>query len=81
MRRKIKNITLTNNQEIYVRKNYRRMTTAEMGRNLSISQSKVFENMELMGLNGTVKRKSTKEIPQTKEGVFDIEMYSKHYCY
>lgn len=72
MRRKIKNITLTGSQETYVRANYNRMTTYEMATNLSISQSKVCVNMELMGLVAARKKAPAIKPDSIMQGCFNI---------
>jgi hypothetical protein len=48
------NVSLTDRQKSYVLKNYNRMSTYEMARSLGLAQTKVFENMQLMGLERTL---------------------------
>ncbi len=77
MRRTIKNVTLTPNQEVYVRRNYRRMTTAEMGTALGISQSKVSENMVLMGLKAPERKTPAKKDAGVRRGYFNEKDYAR----
>ena len=77
MSRQNKNMTLTPNQEKYVKANYKRMTIKEMARNLSINIGLVNNNMRLMGLSKTATRAQVIELPATKAGYFDIDAYGK----
>ena len=76
MRRTIVNITLTENQQKYVRANYRRQTEDEMGRNLGISQSKVHSNMNLMGLQRPPKGRPAIPEHGQRPGFFNVDAYA-----
>lgn len=79
-----KNITLTPNEEKYVRDNYNRMSTCEMAKNLNLSQQKVYQNMKVMELVPVARGRRKKEVePSDKvaKGLFDLKAYTKSLMY
>jgi hypothetical protein len=74
------NITLTAAQREYVTENYNHMSTYEMGRNLGLPQSKVYENMKKMGLQRVQLGRKPKESSSVKAGFFDEKEYAKSWA-
>ena len=74
MRRNQKNITLTPEQEIYVRENYKSKSTIQMGTYLGIGQCKVYENMRIMGL-GSPFAKHGKKVELITDKFFNPNLF------
>ena len=76
MRRTIKNITLTDLQVDFLKKNYSIMTYSEMSKSLGVHHSKLIENAKLLGIE-----KRTKNIDFNNNGFFDIDKFFNHYSF
>lgn len=81
----ITKVTLTASQEEYVRANHTRMSTGEMGRNLDVTQNKIWENLRFMYENGILERPAPKKVKPVinlvKDGFFDEKAYAKSLMY
>ena len=78
MRRQQSNITVTKDQEDYIRDNYRTKTYKEMALHLNLHQSKVIQNARVMGLV----KEEVQEIPDfDNNGMFDYGKFFSLYAF
>lgn len=75
-----KKLTLTANEETYIRANYNRMTMQEMANNLKITKSKVRYNIQIMELQPFTKGRYKNHFQSKKvaPGCFDVSGYAKN---
>lgn len=73
---RIVRITLNTEQEAFVRANYQQMSTYQLGAAIGCHQTKVFENLQVMGLKRERKLKNRRRPALvTDEATFDIDSY------
>ena len=72
------NITLTEEQRLFVIENNKKMKFKEMAVVLGVSYSKLIANVFLMGINKNPPKDDNFE---TKDGFFDVDKFGKFYNY
>lgn len=66
----LKSITVSDEQEKYIRENHSHMYPSEIARNLNLSLMKVQRNIEVMGLVPRSKTRQRRKIEKLKPGMF-----------
>ena len=72
----VRNITLTDDHQSFVRQNYKKINKREMARKLKITYSKLVNNMRLMGLYDSTDFLNVDFA--TPKGTFDIDKWGDY---
>jgi len=72
--RRQKNVTLTKEEENYLREPYNLLDCKQISRNLGVTYGRIVNNAQLMGLSRPIKEES-----YDKNGFFDVDVFQKQY--
>lgn len=76
MKRFQKNVTLSIEQEIFLKENFGKLNLGEIAKSIGVTYNKLHNNARLLGLV-----KSRIHINEDKNGVFNEESFFKHYTF
>lgn len=76
MRRYQLNLTITEPQQEFIKKNYGKMNIYSMADQLNLTYNKLHNNLKLMGL---FKPKKPNRPAKVIEGMFDVSEFGKYY--